>query len=407
VNVGVTISKNYPGLPNTSHDNKSNLYLKTDTHFLQGIDPATLEPVGIAYQHNLHPELKGPISSAHARSCPKTGDIYNYNLEFGTSPKYRIFHTSVTTGQTDILATVTDAKPAYIHSFWITEHYFILCIFGSHFALGGSKMLYTRNVLDAIEPTDHKVGNRFYVIDRTEKRRGVLSVFESDAFFAFHSINAWEEGEDDVVLEIPIYTDNNVLKQFYYRRLLGLDKGDESETADFRFSRWRLRNVLGRGKAEDTAKRLSLVLKSSASVVLPQAVKEWDAATEDSMELPTINPEYITKAHRYTYGISSEFPYKIVGSLVKFDSLTRTSKKWTSEGYLPGEPVFVGDPDGKKEDDGVLLSCVLDTVNAESYLVVLNARTMEEQCRALVGGVVTMGFHGMWDDKVTDRIISY
>ncbi|RPA86396.1 carotenoid oxygenase [Ascobolus immersus RN42] len=383
INAGVTISKDYPGLPNLAKGESamSNLYLKTDTHFLQGLDPATLEPVGVAYQHMLHPSLVGSMSSAHARSCPTTGDIYNFNLEFGSIPKYRIFCTSATTGKTDILATISDAKPAYIHSFWITEHYVVLCIFGSHFALGGSKMLYTHNVLDAIDPTDPSVKNRFYVIDRTDRRRGILSTYESEAFFAFHSVNAWEEDGDDVVLEIPIYKDNSILKQFYYRRLLGLEsRGQDLEEVHLRFTRWRLKNV---------------------------AVKELDIPTEDTMELPTINTDYITRPHRYTYGISTDFPFKIVGSLVKFDSLTKTSKKWRSEGCLPGEPVFVGDPDGEKEDDGVLLTCVLDMENAQSYLLILDARNLVEICRILVGGVVNVGFHGMWDDQAKGRIISY
>lgn len=140
---------------------------------------------------------------------------------------------------------------------------------------------------------------------------------------------------------------------------------------------------------------------------LPRAVKVWDVPTEDSMELPTLNPDYICREHRYTYGISAEFPYKASCKLVKFDSRTRTSVKWAAQGCLPGEPIFVGDPDGVEEDDGVLLSCVLDMEKKDSFLLVLDARTMGEVCRVVVGGVVNMGFHGMWDDLAKGRIISY
>lgn len=52
------------------------------------------------------------------------------------------------------------------------------------------------------------------------------------------------------------------------------------------------------------------------------------------------------------------------------------------------------DPAGRAEDDGVLLSVVLDGDRGKSYLLCLDARDMTEVGRAEVDGVVGFGFHG-------------
>ena len=38
--------------------------------------------------------------------------------------------------------------------------------------------------------------------------------------------------------------------------------------------------------------------------------------------------------------------------LGKLDIETGTTKKWSEDGCLPSEPVFIGAPEGQDEDDG-------------------------------------------------------
>ncbi|KIJ16065.1 hypothetical protein PAXINDRAFT_155225 [Paxillus involutus ATCC 200175] len=141
VNIGVTLSVNPPGLRDvdTSAGKKKgghasgiqSLWAKTDISHAREIDPETLEPMGVAAQEVLHPDLTGMLSSAHANSDPVTGDVFNYNLDLGRTQTYRIFRVSAATGKTDILATITDAPAAYLHSSLITENHFILCVWGN------------------------------------------------------------------------------------------------------------------------------------------------------------------------------------------------------------------------------------------------------------------------------------
>ena len=90
-------------------------------------------------QETLHPDLKGVASGAHAKSDPRTGDVYNYNLDFGRTGTYRIFRSSASTGKTFILATFTHA-PAYLHSIFLTENYVILCVWNSSYKAGGASI---------------------------------------------------------------------------------------------------------------------------------------------------------------------------------------------------------------------------------------------------------------------------
>jgi carotenoid cleavage dioxygenase-like enzyme len=85
-----------------------------------------------------------------------------------------------------------------------------------------------------------------------------------------------------------------------------------------------------------------------------------------------------------------------LGSIVKGDVVARTSAVWAEDGCYPGEPVFVGRPSASDEDDGVLLSVVLDARSERSFLLVLDARSLEELARAEVPHHIPFGFHGQY-----------
>ena len=77
---------------------------------------------------------------------------------------YRVFRTSASTGETDILATFV-GLPAYLHSLFLTENHVVLCVWNSHFTGYGSTLLYHQNVIQAIAPFDPKSKATWYVVD--------------------------------------------------------------------------------------------------------------------------------------------------------------------------------------------------------------------------------------------------
>jgi torulene dioxygenase len=401
-NIGVTLSINMQGLasspdsqPDRNASGISTLHLKTDASAFSRIDPQTLEPLGMAKQADLHPDLKGQASAAHAKTDPITGDVYNFNLEMGRLSKYRIFHVSASTGKTDILATFTGV-PAYLHSLFLTADHVVLCVWNSHYAKGGLSILFNKNIIDSIQDFDSSKPATWYVVDR--HNGGLLATYESPAFYAFHSVNAWTEPSstdtttpgdsqpattNDIVAEIPIFENLDILKRFYYENLLSSapgsrafagTKGDSCRPA---LRRYRLAAV-----------------PTTPDKAIKQAKIEWTAPKTQSMELPTINPSYLTRPHRYTYGVVDRGRSSLFDGLVKYDSETHTAKYWEKEGHTAGEAIFIADPEGTEEDSGVLLSTVLDGLGGHSYLICIDARTMEELGRADFKGVVAFGFHG-------------
>ena len=82
--------------------------------------------------------------------------------------------------------------------------------------------------------------------------------------------------------------------------------------------------------------------------------------------------------------------------IVKGDVAERTTTAWASDGCYPGEPVFVAEPGAGAEDAGVLLSVVLDASSGSSFLLVLDAATLDELARAEVPRHIPFGFHGQF-----------
>jgi torulene dioxygenase len=397
-NIGVTLSINMPGAGSVNDNMKpkvnghtngvDTLHVKTDAAVFKTIDPETLEPRGVATQAVLHPHLLGEFSAAHAKSDPDTGDVYNFNLKLGYPGTYRIFHTSASTGETDILATIS-SKPAYIHSLFLTANYVILCVWNTHITWGGLSVIYHMNVADALAPFDPASKATWYVVDR-RNNRGLVATYESMPFFAFHTVNAWEEpnstdkNKTDIIAELTMYENTDVIDRFMYDYIIA-SKQDQTYAGTKRLSCMPMQAQF----------RLACVDDAIPAQPLPAELL-FQADKMMSMELPTINPSYLTKRHRYTYGAADRLKSSFMDGIVKFDNVTQTSIFWEEEGHTPGEAIFVSDPNGEAEDDGVLLTVVLDGYVEKSYLLVLDAKTLKEVGRAEMDGPMSFGFHGAY-----------
>jgi torulene dioxygenase len=386
-NVGVTITHN---------DGKEGRQLqsRTDYGMSKEIDFDTLEPVGITEQSDLHPELTGPMSCAHVQQDPVTGDYFNFNLSFGYSGSYKVFRTSASTGKTDILATIREpaAKPAYIHSFFLTPNYVVLCIPVSHFSAKGASILWYRNMLDSISPFDPHANVLWYVIDR-HHGKGVVGRYRSPAMFAFHTNNAYEvpnaNGDGvDLLCEIIEFPTLDVLHRLYYDNLTSTGSGAH------RFSGKEIdrSNITSRLKRY----RLARVGATKGKQVVAQgpAVPELEIKSPNIGELPTMNPAYRMRKGRYVYTILDRGLSSYVDSLAKTDLETGEAVVWSTPKHTPGEAIFVARKDAKDEDDGYLLSVVLDGAKGTSYLLCLDARTMTEVARAEADVPIAIGFHG-------------
>jgi carotenoid cleavage dioxygenase-like enzyme len=105
-----------------------------------------------------------------------------------------------------------------------------------------------------------------------------------------------------------------------------------------------------------------------------------------------------TKAYRFAYGLSlsRSHPHDFINQLVKLDVQNGEVKTGSQKGCYPGEPVFVSSPEAKVEDDGLILSVVLDTRREKSFLLILDAPSLQQIARAEVPHPLPFGFHGQF-----------
>jgi len=104
--------------------------------------------------------------------------------------------------------------------------------------------------------------------------------------------------------------------------------------------------------------------------------------------LPRINYERFN-GHRacaawaITFGDAAGKRHFADQALIKVDMCATDTPLvvWQQPSHYPSEPVFVARPGGVDEDDGVVLSAVLDGPKAQSYVLVLDAKTMTELAR--------------------------
>ena len=81
---------------------------------------------------------------------------------------------------------------------------------------------------------------------------------------------------------------------------------------------------------------------------------------------------------------------------MKIDLTDGSTRTWHEPGHYPGEGVFAGRPGRTAEDDGVIMSVVLDADRGTSYLLVLDARTFTEVARTGLPHPVLFGYHGQF-----------
>ncbi|KAK4442836.1 carotenoid oxygenase [Podospora aff. communis PSN243] len=386
-NVGVTITANLP-LFDKRHG--PSIFTGTDATVMCEMDTQTLEPITFPVQSRFHPDLKGNLSAAHGLVDPATGDYFNYNIELAKQPLYRVFRVSATANETTILATIPFAA-AYIHSFFLTPNYVIICVPAAHYEWNGLKILWTGNLHDAFKPFAASDRCHWFVIDK-QHGKGVVAEFSSPGRFFFHTVNAFEDGDSgDILCELVDYPDRYIIDAYYYDVLLNR-KGKAKEY-------WTDGQVEKKSFPRLTRYRLCKQDFVVGSRELPTAETVLEVPWPHVGDMPTISPLYQGSKHRYVYVLVSRGMSTMFDAIAKVDTETRESLQWQGpKGHTPGEAIFVPWPagDGKvlDEDDGVLLSIVLDGENRKSYLLCLDAKTMTELGTAECEFAVAIGLHG-------------
>jgi carotenoid cleavage dioxygenase-like enzyme len=305
-------------------------------------------------------EAPGQLSTAHPHGDRENGAMINYAAKLGPTSSYRFFRLEPDSSVPRIIGSLPVRAPAYMHSFGMTERWLVLAEFPlvvNPLALALSGRPYIENYRWRPER-----GTRFTLVDR---RTGEATAgFEADACFAFHHVNAYDNG-GEVVVDVCAYPDAGIVKDLYLERL---------------------RAGKPVSKATLTRYRLGLADRSVRSETL----------CDEDVELPRINYGRCNeRAYSHVWGTSTG-PSGWLERIVKVDTRSGATVSWSEDGCYAGEPVFVARPQSSAEDEGVVLSVVLDGAAGRSFLLVLDAADLSEVARAEVPHHVPFGFHGQF-----------
>jgi beta,beta-carotene 9',10'-dioxygenase len=327
----------------------------TETRMPVRFDPQTLATLGVAEYDR---RIPGLISTAHPHFDRVRGRHYNYILDFGRQSQYCFFGID-RTGAQSIVTTIPVARPAYVHSFGMTENYLVLAEFP--FVVNPLRLLFSGKPFICNYRWEPDRGVRFHIVEKDGGR--VIRTARTDAQFAFHHVNAFEKN-GDVVVDLVSHPDATVIDELYLDRL----RSPHPVHATGKLTRFRI------GATENVSGEL---------------------LSDVPLELPRFDYRRFTgRPYRYVYGAGNVTQGEFIDSLVKLDLGGASDIRWQEAGCYPGEPVFVAAPEATDEDDGVMLSVVLDIRAGASFLLILDAHTFTELARATAPHHIPFGFHG-------------
>jgi len=330
-------------------------------------NPETLETMG---RFSYEDRLVGQMTTVHPQFEQKHNTTYNMVTHFDSISRYR-FYELRNGGNPKRIADIPVRDPAYMHSFGMTPNYFIL----TEFPLVVhpiSLLLWLNPYIENYRWKPNK-GTRITLIDRhTGEIKKRLS---TDAFFAFHHINAFETN-NNIIFDIAAYTDASILKAYYLDNL-------KAENNQIPFGKLR---------------RYFVPLNGNKI--------HHETLSDVCMELPNFDAGRYNMSgdYRYIYAssINAQAPAGFYNQIAKVDIHGKAGATWYQEGFYPGEAVFVGRPDRQKEDDGVILSVVLDEKSGSTFLLVLDASSLIEIARAVVPNNILFGYHGAFFSETRD-----
>lgn len=223
----------------------------------------------------------------------------------------------------------------------------------------------------------------------------------ADGFLFFHTVNAYDyvdsaSGDTNIHVDICSYPGNDIPLREY-----GLS------------------NIVNPASPyqDGTLVRYELAAINSTTLLKPGRVTVAAAIPGVACELPRISKTVSTlPGYRYVYSTSgnggpapgTSAPIGRLGnglkvvqaaffsSLAKFDWNTGTYKRWQplNGESCPSEPIFIERPGSTKEDDGIVLTIVINKEGTHSILVALDGESFNEVARADMPQVYGLGPHG-------------
>ncbi|CAF3885436.1 unnamed protein product [Rotaria sp. Silwood1] len=274
---------------------------------------------------------------------------------------------------------------SYMHSASISEDYLILTEVPLHFNKFYAiwNLISGRAVTDMFKWNGETMPTYFRVISLDTGEQ--IAHIPGPAFFTFHHINSYQvkDNKKKIIVDICAFDDSRIINELF------LDKLRE--------------NIFPSGTGYFRRFELDLdtntCIEPNANAREPKGIHCYSYANSlvpIQFELPRINPKFIGKSYRYVYATRAP-PGRLFDALIKLDVQSKEQVGlWEEACKSPSEPIFVPRPDANhdQEDDGVVLSIVLDQQAKKSFLLVLDGITFKELARAHLPIHIPLSFHG-------------
>ena len=325
------------------------------------LDPMTLEQGGVA---NWAP-LDGV--SAHAKVDEATGELLFFN--YSTHAPYMHYGVVDRTGRLVHYVPIALPGPRLPHDMAFSEHYSIL----NDLPVFWDKALLAKGV-HAVRQHDG-LPSRFALIPRYGGPADIRW-FDAEPTYVLHFLNAYEEG-DEVVLD-GYFQENptpGALKDAPpgFGHMMGF-----LDEHSFRpkLHRWRFNLATG----ETRERRLD----------------------ERNLEFGTFNQRYAGKPYRYAYSTTTKPGWFLFNGFVKHD-LT-TGQSWSlslPDGRYASEAPFVPRINAADEDDGYLVSFIIDENARTSECILIDCKRLEAGpvVRIALPHAISSGTHAAWADR--------
>jgi beta,beta-carotene 9',10'-dioxygenase len=236
--------------------------------------------------------------------------------------------------------------------------------------------------------------NRFHVIEKDSGKVLKTEYISSEPFFFLHIVNCFEEGSE-IVVDICAFPNANCIN-------LNLDdfrNGNEGPIGDLAQARRYVIPLMVEAE-KDSAEGVNLIktVKTSASAVRnnKSIILHYECLTAQGIEVPVV--KNWGKKYKIFFGGGPRTvgPYK--SGICKFNTETKESVVFRlDDNDFLGEPLFVPNPDGNDEDDGILITCLTRAIEGHKCgIVFIDAKSMTEMARAEFNNFVPLAIHGIF-----------
>lgn len=336
------------------------------------------------------------FESAHMQHDIKAKEKINYLVEYGKNSKYVVYRYNTETPSREVIGEVFVDKPSYMHSFALTANYIILVEFP--FVVNPiDLMLMKKGFINNFHWQPER-GTNFLIIDRKTGKL-INTINDKKPIFAFHHVNAYEKA-NNIILDIITYPDATVISDIAHHGDVDeapnepaneiINESTNQSINEAKSSTQTINNTDAQTLNQTKLVRytFSPTGKSISSTVL----------VDSAIEFPRINERHNAHTYRYIYAVDARplSQPNDLRPLYKVDTQTLNKILWQEPGLLPGEPIFIPNPEAKKEDDGIILTIVLDHKTQKAFLLMLEGETFKEIGRSYAPNTIPLGLHGQF-----------